>query len=279
MSEKHLVPETAVELDSEKRGKLAAFREEVKRASADSSMHRVYREFDSLEDFRDAVTQSVAVLRRDLDARAAENAAEGNRPGRQESADIPAARRLFHAEPSYIGGQAFVGRADQLAILDEWAAPADRSPVLLFDAIGGAGKSALTWEWVSHHATEVRGDWAGLFWYSFYEKGAVMADFCRAALAYTTNRPLDDFKELKQSELTDQLLRQLRRGPWLLVLDGLERVLVAYHRPDAARLADEDAGTTSDIIAARDPRAVIRPRDEDLLRGLAAAGPSKILIT
>lgn len=63
--------------------------------------------------------------------------------------------------------------------------------MLLFEAIGGAGKSMLTWEWTTHHANTARDDWAGLFWYSFYEKGAVMADFCRRALAYMTGQPLD----------------------------------------------------------------------------------------
>jgi hypothetical protein len=38
----------------------------------------------------------------------------------------------------------------------------------LFDAIGGSGKSMLTWEWTTEHATQVRADWAGRFWYSFY---------------------------------------------------------------------------------------------------------------
>ncbi len=281
MSERHPVPETAVELDPEKRRKLAEFRDEVKRASDDSLVHRVYREFDSLEDFTVAVTQSVAALRRVLDARdtgaAPGPAAGANRAGRRERDGIPAPPQLY-AEPPYIGRQRFVGRVAQLETLTDWAALADPYPILLFDAIGGTGKSALTWEWVFGHATDVRGDWAGRFWYSFYEKGAVMADFCRRALAYTTGRPLDDFRNLKQPDLTDLLLRQLQSRPWLLVLDGLERVLVHYHRQDAAQLADEDAGT-SDTIADRDPCAAIRPLDDELLRGLAAPGPSKILMT
>jgi hypothetical protein len=61
--------------------------------------------------------------------------------------------------------------------------------VLLFDAIGASGKSMLTWEWTTGHATKVRGDWAGRFWYSFYERGAVMAAFCRALAYVTGGRP------------------------------------------------------------------------------------------
>src|SRR6478672_11261130 len=42
MSSQHQVVEDAIELDVEKRRKLAAFREEAKRATAGSSLHRVY---------------------------------------------------------------------------------------------------------------------------------------------------------------------------------------------------------------------------------------------
>ncbi len=118
----------------------------------------------------------------------------------------------------------------------------------------------------------------GEFWYSFYEKGAVMADFCRRALAYMTGQPLTAFQKKKQPELSELLMRQLQARCWLLILDGLERVLVAYHRYDAAQLADEQAGRT-DEIARRDPCSAIRPLDDELLRQLAVVGPSKILIT
>lgn len=185
----------------------------------------------------------------------------------------------FYAEPPYIGSHKFVGRKAQLEVLSDWAAPADSHPILLFEAIGGVGKSLLTWEWTTKHATSVRGDWAGIFWYSFYEKGAIMADFCRRALAYMTDKPLEKFRKMKMLELGEQFLHHLNDRPWLVVLDGLERVLVAYHRFDAAQLTDEQVGEATDQIANRDPCAAIRPEDEDLLRSLAAAAPSKLLLT
>ena len=60
---------------------------------------------------------------------------------------------------------------------------------------------------------------------------------------------------------------------------GLERVLVAYHRFDAAQLRDEEAEAVSDHNAQQDPCAAIRPEDDDLLRSLTGAIPSKVLIT
>lgn len=277
MGENHPVLRADVETDAARRRKLEDFRERAKKMRADSSVHRVYATFDSLEEFERKAINAVANLQTHLAAQAPRPAgppAEPDKPG-PESVPAPPA---FYAEPPYIGSHEFLGRKAQLDTLNDWAAPADPHPILLFEAIGGAGKSLLTWEWTTKHATRVRGDWAGRFWYSFYEKGAIMADFCRRALVYITGRPLADFRKKKTAELGEMLLRHLQERPWLLVLDGLERVLVAYHRFDAAQLADEEAGAT-DQIAHRDPCAAIRPEDDDLLRALAAAAPSKLLIT
>jgi hypothetical protein len=106
-----------------------------------------------------------------------------------------------------------------------------------------------------------------------------MADFCRHALAYITRRPVGDFEKSRTPELAKHLILQLQNQPWLLILDGLERVLVAYHRSDAAQVTDEDADRATDLIARRNPCAAIRPEDDDLLRAMAAASPSKIVIT
>ena len=122
-------------------------------------------------------------------------------------------------------------------------------------------------------------DWEGQFWYSFYDKGAIMADFCRRALAYITGRPLEHFYKKRTPELAGWLLRYLQASPWLFILDGLERVLVAYHRIDAAEIPDEAANMPTDKILGRDPCAAIRPEDDDLLRALASVAPSKVLIS
>jgi hypothetical protein len=226
-----------------------------------------------------AATQSVAELRRFFDEQAAKavRPSAGTTPETADGEGIPAPPALY-AEPRYIGSHSFIGRTAQLVTLNDWAAPAEAHPVLLFEAIGGTGKSMLAWEWATRHAPAARNDWAGVFWYSFYEKGAVMADFCQRALAYMTGRPLAAFRKKKQPELSELLMRELRARCWLLVLDGLERVLVAYHRYDAAQVADEQAGKT-DEIARRDPCSAIRPMDDELLRQLAGASPSKTLIT
>jgi hypothetical protein len=188
----------------------------------------------------------------------------------------------FYAERDYIGRHTFIGRAAQLQLLSDWAQPSDPTSVLLFEAIGGNGKSMLTWQWAKDerglYATTVR-DWAGRFWYSFYEKGAIMRGFCQHALAYMTGQPLETFEKWPMTDLRKDLLAQLHQRPWLLILDGLERVLVAYHRFDASEVRDEEVNRPTDKILDRDPCDAIRDEDTDLLRALAAAAPSKILIS
>ncbi|MCZ7374678.1 caspase, EACC1-associated type [Micromonospora sp. WMMC250] len=193
-------------------------------------------------------------------------------------ADAIAAPPELYAVPRYLGSHAFVGRAGQLETLDDWASAAQPHPVLLFEAIGGTGKSMLTWQWVTRYAPIVRPDLAGRIWYSFYDSGATMADFCRHAVAYMTGRPLADLRGMKVTKLTELLLEQLRSRPWLLVLDGVERLLVAYHRHDASQLPDDLAGT-SEEFADRDPCSAIRPVDDELLQQLTDATPSKVLVT
>lgn len=279
MSDKHKGMEADFESSGTKKKKLKAFRERAKQMKANSPVHRVYATFDSLEEFKEKAGQSVASLRRYLDATPAPKAqTQSHVPVMSEVDPIPSPPALY-AEPPYIGSHKFVGRSAQLDVLNDWASPADAHPILLFDAIGGSGKSMLTWEWMTQHAIQTRSDWAGRFWYSFYERGAIMADFCRRALAYITGSPLDGFRKMKTPELGEKLLRHLQNRPWLFVLDGLERVLVAYHRFDAAEISDEEATQPTDQIARRDPRTAIRPEDDDLLRKLASASPSKLLIS
>lgn len=276
MGDKHQVLIADVETDPPKREKLSVFRERAKQMGPDSPVHRVYATFNSLEEFSKHAIQAVANLRRYLD----ESGASSILPQTAASTTtdpipIPPA---FYAEPPYIGSHKFIGRQAQLDTLSDWATPADSHPVLLFEAIGGSGKSILTWEWTTKHSPNIRADWAGRFWYSFYEKGATMVDFCRRAIAYMTRQPRANFREKNTAELTELLIHQLQAKPWLFILDGLERVLVSYHRFDAAQVRDDEAGT-ADKIAHRDPCAAINPEDDDLLRALAGARPSKLLLT
>ena len=276
MGEDHNIKIADIERDAEKAEKLNAFRERAKIDSV-SKVNRVYAVFESLAEFKDKLSSSLQELRNHLEKDEVPSELKDVTTNKPDS-QLPAPPAFF-AAPDYIGRTNFIGRQAQLQLLNSWAQAADSTSVLLFEAIGGTGKSMLTWEWTTKHATNVRGDWAGRFWYSFYEKGAVMRGFCQQALAYMTRQPLEAFANKSTAEMGDQLLVALRQKPWLLILDGLERVLVAYHRLDAAELCDEELNLPTDKILDRDPCEAIRDEDTDLLRALASARPSKILIS
>ncbi len=139
------------------------------------------------------------------------------------------------------------------------------------------GKSALAWHWLEQQAAK---PWAGRFWFSFYERGATMAAFVTHALAYVTARRPTDLPPAPMQEQAAELLAHLRARPFLFVLDGAERLLASYHRHDAAQMRDEEADSmAASATSGTDPCATIRTADADLLRDLAAAAPSKLLLT
>jgi tetratricopeptide (TPR) repeat protein len=181
---------------------------------------------------------------------------------------IPAAP-AFHAVPPYVGGAPFTGRAADLTTLDDWA----RSPypVMVIEAIGGTGKSALAWQWAQDRAPAVIDGLAGRLWWSFYEGSASMTRFLQELLAYTTARSMKEIRELDRADLAEQALTALRQRPYLVVLDGFERLLAAYHRFDPSKLRDDEVEP--------DKRSLIEPQAEEIVRRLAAAGPSKILVS
>ncbi len=274
MGDDHDVKKSQIETDAHKIQELEAFKKEAKDK-------RIYVVFESIEDFKSQVVHYIEKLHKAIEKRKSPpthtSVPEHINTPRHQKNHIPSPPH-FYAEPRYLGSHQFVGRRAELERLDDWAVEADPHPVLLFEAIGGTGKSMLTWEWTRKHALKNRA-WTGCFWYSFYERGAVMADFCRHALAYMTGEPLDNLKKKKTPEMTKLLLQELQTKPWLLILDGLERVLVAYNRIDAAQLRDEELDTPVDAIIDRDPCNAIRPEDDELLRLLATAAPSKILVS
>jgi len=175
-----------------------------------------------------------------------------------------------HLVHPYFKPNTFTGRAADLAELDAWLAHGQPARVVV--APGGIGKSALTWAWLERHLAGAP-QWAGCLWFSFYEHGANFDDLIRRLAAYTAEvTPVDAFHG-DQGALERQVLAAVRARPFLIVVDGLERALVAYHRLDATSLPEAIAA------GAVDPRSFKDPRDGEFLRALAQAGPSRLLAT
>jgi tetratricopeptide (TPR) repeat protein len=263
MSDEHPVKPAGFEM-------VAAYRKKLQALKDDARLRSICAEFSSVEELKSLVLQSMFELKEQLTEsdREAESAQE--EPRAKKGPEIPSPPGLF-AVPNFVSGHEFVGRRAELAWLDEWATGSE--PLIVIEAIGGAGKSTLAWQWINERATTVCSDLKGVMWYSFYEGGADMAAFAAYALAYMTGQPLKEFYGRKTADLARSLLAVLREQPFLLVLDGLERVLVAYNRLDASQARDDQ------VASDRGDRACIKPSDGDLLRQFIAANPSKIIVT
>jgi hypothetical protein len=131
-------------------------------------------------------------------------------------------------------------------------------------AIGGMGKSALTWKWFKDIATEEMKPLAGRIWWSFYEPEANFESFITHSLAYVKRQPLPEILKFLLWEREKQLLAALNSKPFLIILDGLERLLIAYARMDAARIGD------GQVYEERGFRKTIDPRIGRFLRKLGS---------
>ncbi len=192
--------------------------------------------------------------------------------------DIPAPPEPFIAHPyTLLQTHRLVGRQPELNLLTDWVAkPASqiyRAHILNIVAIGGLGKSALTWKWFNDIAPQEMKPLAGRIWWSFYESDATFENFVTRALAYVSHRPLDEVQQIPAPDRETQLLAALDREPYLVVLDGLERILIAYARMDAARLEDSQVGNQRNLRKTSDPR------EGRFLKKLAQIKNSRILIS
>lgn len=176
---------------------------------------------------------------------------------------------VFHAVPAYIGSAPFTGRSDDLAVLDHWGRSAD--PVMVIEAIGGTGKSALTWQWAQVRAQEVVDGLVGRLWWSFYDGSASITRFLREVLAYVSTRAWEHIERLERTELVEQVFSELRSRPYLLILDGVERLLAAYHGSEPFKLRDDK------VIPAK--RSLIEPYAHEVMAAFSNASPSKVLIS
>jgi tetratricopeptide (TPR) repeat protein len=214
--------------------------------------------------------------------------------------DIPAPPEAFIAHPyTLLQTHRLVGRQPELNLLTDWVAKPDsqiyKAHILNVIAIGGMGKSALTWKWFNDIAPQEMKPLAGRMWWSFYESDATFENFVTRALAYVSHRPLDEVQQIPAPDREAQLLAALDREPYLFVLDGLERILIAYARMDAAHLSDDDydkqtanfvanayglpASAAQSFTGEHRLRKTADPRAGAFLRKLANVRAARILVS
>ena len=189
--------------------------------------------------------------------------------------------------------QDLVGRQPEINLLTDWVADAESefyaARVLTLIAMGGMGKIALTWKWFSKVAPLEMKPLAGRLWWSFYESDATFENFVVRALAYVSRIRIDVARSMSPGEREELLLHHLTNDPYLIVLDGLERIMLAYARMDAPRLEDLPLDETPAAAADDDAsvphqskhsfRKTADPRVGAFLRKLIGCQASRTLIS
>ncbi len=272
--------------------KLLAFKERV-------GKERVVAFFKSPGDLRGHVVEALIQLNKELE-------------GDQKSEPKAAAKRLHRRTPIPVSPTPYiahpytlsqtrdlVGRREELNALTDWVtkedSPAYDAALFCFVAIGGMGKSALTWKWFNDIAPEEMPDLAGRLWWSFYESDAHFENFLNRALCYVGELSEDEVREMPWQDRETLLLQHLSEKKFLFVLDGLERILLAYNRMDASSLADDEydeetantvagaaglpASAAQSFTGQHRLRQTTDPRAGHFFKNLAQVEKSRILIS
>jgi hypothetical protein len=161
-------------------------------------------------------------------------------------------------------------------------------------AIGGMGKSALTWHWYSKVVAQEMRPLSGRMWWSFYESDARFENFVVRALCYVSGRDRQQVEKQPREERERELLAVLDRQPFVFVLDGFERELIAYSGMSAPYQRDEDVpdelghelaasgspeGTVPSIVHRHPRRRATDPLVGAFLRRLAQVRASRVLMS
>jgi tetratricopeptide (TPR) repeat protein len=262
--------------------------------------HRVAAFFKSSEDLRAHAVEALTALSKELDTAETGDAVASLTAQLHRRTSIPAPPDPYVAHPyTLLQTRDLVGRQTELNTLTDWVAnPAEevfQARVFSFVAIGGMGKSALTWKWFSQIAPNELKPLAGQLWWSFYESDATFENFLTRALCYASGQSEDELRHLPWRDREAQLLQHLNEKPYLFALDGLERMLIAYHRMDASYLADDDydqqtvnrvvgavalpASAAQSFVGQHRLRQTTDPRAGAFLQKLGQIAKSRILIT
>jgi len=170
-----------------------------------------------------------------LDLRRPEDLAEVARKVVQQSRPaLGKTSPTVHAREPYGTGKGFTGRSREQRLLTEWLT-APKHPIFIWAALGGQGKTSLVSNWMSNEPS-FDSRWEGVIWWSFYSPASLPDEFVRYTLTTILGKCPDD----SPRRLFDLLQEKLQSRRFLIVLDGLERVLRGYTGADAAGTAAFD---------------------------------------
>lgn len=179
--------------------------------------------------------------------------------------DDPAIPSGWYFAHFYASSGKFTGRMEERRTLTDWLENDPKRPLFILSALGGFGKSALTWEWVNEEVRAREGVWQKVLWWSFYEESANFINFIRETFTYLSGNEPGNRSPRQQVE---DVLALLTRIPALIVMDGFERELRAYGSMNAAYQGDEVGDSRSSALPA-EARDCINPLAEYFLRELS----------
>jgi tetratricopeptide (TPR) repeat protein len=137
---------------------------------------------------------------------------------------IPPMRYFAHPYPLQ---ENFTGRLSERQELTEWFTK-DSYPMFAYVAIGGMGKSALTWYWLQEDIIKQGLAPEGIMWWSFYDREARFETFLEKAIKYVGKGEKDPKQIPGVRDKMEALYTFLCNNRFFIVLDGVERVLRAF---------------------------------------------------
>jgi hypothetical protein len=147
--------------------------------------------------------------------------------------------------------------------------------MLALNAIGGMGKTALSWYWMQEDVIKGGLSPHGIIWWSFYDKESSFENFLNRAISYVTGGRIDHNVLQSTREKMSVLHGILYNNEYLLVLDGVDKVLRTYYNLSSPYQGDEIKEDERDEY-----RSFIDPNLGDFIRILASGYPqTKTLLT
>lgn len=169
----------------------------------------------------------------------------------------------------------FTGREAEKARLSHWLLNA-AEPLLVMEAIGGMGKSALSWVWLHREVLEKPSELDGVFWWSFYEEP--FESFLAHLYHYITSKEVKVDRGALFSDIS-ALHSVLHHNRFLLILDGFERALRGYYSLNAMyRQETALSAGESETEWDKRQREPVHPQARHFLQRLSS-GKSKTLLT
>ena len=147
---------------------------------------RVVAFFKSPEDIRGLALHALSEVSRQFEDATTDDSKSDKAPtgSFHYVSAIPEKGQRYIAHPyTLLQVKGLVGRKGELEILTDWITKPEYTDITLFNivAIGGMGKSALTWTWFNNIAPQET-KWAGQVWWSFYESDATFENFVTRTL-------------------------------------------------------------------------------------------------